>query len=121
MNIPGFAADASLYKTSMRYCLATEWASAAGMHVVHPAQEPHTVCEKSCICDTYDYGVPGSCAKLCIDLPHGDAYPVPCFPSECNPPCDTPICGPCTQTCNYPGGPNFTQLCPLGVRVYKGL
>ena len=108
MNIPGFAADASLYKTSMRYCLATEWASAAGMHVVQPAQR---ACEESCGCDTYDYGVPGRCARLCVDHPLGEPYPVECHPSECNPPCDTPICGPCTQTCNYPSGPNFTRSC----------
>lgn len=108
MTIPGFTAEASLYKTIRQYTLAVEWSSAAYLHSVHPARYP--VCG-SCGCDTYDFGVPGTCAKICIDRPFGDAYPIECDPSQCNPPCDKPICGGCTQTCNYPGGPSFTQAC----------
>jgi hypothetical protein len=109
MRIPSFSAEASLYKTSMRYSLATQWASTVGIHAVYAARYP--VCETSCGCDTYDFGVPGTCAKLCIDRPRGDPYPVECDPKECKPPCDKPICGACTQTCNYPGGSPFTQSC----------
>ena len=107
MNLPGFAAEASLYKTSIQYGLANKWASAAEMHGVYPARR---VCG-SCVCDTYDFGVPGTCAKLCVDGPDQEPYPVLCDASACHPPCDEPICGKCTKTCNYPGGPSFTQAC----------
>jgi hypothetical protein len=106
MNIPRFSAEASLYKTSTHDCVASEWASATDIHVVYPAR----TCTK-CFCDIYDFGEPGSCAKLCQDTLRGFEYPVDCLPSECNPSCDKPICGPCTQTCQYLSGSIFTQPC----------
>ncbi len=108
MNIPGFMAEASLYRRSMRYSLATKGTRTNEMWGVYPAK---ILCEETCTCDTYDFGVPGLCAKLCFDSPYGEAYPMLCDPSKCNPPCDKPICGPCTQTCHYPSGDPFTQSC----------
>ena len=108
MNIPGFAAETSLYTTRRHYGSGVEWSGAAGMNAVYPAK---ILCEPTCTCDTYDYGVPGTCAKLCFDSPYGEAFSVECDPSACNPPCDKPICGKCKQTCHYPSGPNFTQAC----------
>ena len=94
MNMPGFVADASLYRPGMHYRFATKWASAVrSSGVVFPARP---ICGE-CFCDTTDFGVPGSCTKFCFDPPTGDNFPVPCRDSECNPPCDVPICGPCTR------------------------
>jgi hypothetical protein len=107
MKIPGFAAEASLYKKGMQYGTAIGLRSAAGMDGVFPAARQCT----ECFCDVYDFGLPGTCAKLCRNSPTGLEFPVICPPSNCNPPCDKPTCGSCTQTCSYPGGGSFTQAC----------
>lgn len=106
MNIPGFTAGASLYQTNTRFRIAIIYASYGGSPIVLPARD----CTE-CFCDVLDYGFPGTCAKLCFNKPGDLEYPVLCLESECNPSCDKPTCGPCTQTCSYPGGGSFTQPC----------
>jgi hypothetical protein len=106
MNMPGFAAEVSVYPTNTRYRSA---ASYAGRNQSPPIL-PATACS-SCFCDVFDFGPPGTCAKLCVDGPGGAEYPVFCRADECNPPCDQPTCGPCTQTCTYPSGSSLTQSC----------
>src|SRR5215471_3706017 len=102
MMLPGFTAEALLGKSKIYRFPARKWPS-ANDSTLHPAR----VCEPDCTCDTYDFGVPGTCAKLCFDPPYGEPYPVVCRPEACNPPCDKPVCGACTQTCAYPSGPNY--------------
>jgi hypothetical protein len=104
MNMPAFSAEASLAKTSMHYRIGTQRVRAIDGSVVYPAARVCGACE----CDTYDYGQPGTCAKLCINGPYQEPYPVLCAPSECNPPCGG--CGPCTQTCQTANGP-VTKNC----------
>ena len=106
MNLPGFTADVSVYRTNARYRVATAFAGSSRSAVIFPARS----CT-SCFCDTYDFGFPGTCAKLCIDGPRQLEYPVECDPNECSPRCDQATCGPCTQTCTYPSGGSFTQSC----------
>jgi hypothetical protein len=108
MTVPEFAAEASFYKTTIHYSLAANRAHVAGNPGIYPAR---VVCEPDCTCDTYDFGVPGQCAKLCFETPYGEPYPVLCKPGQCNPRCDQPICGACTKTCQYPSSPPYTQNC----------
>jgi hypothetical protein len=106
MKLPGLGAEASLYKTKVRYRIATAYSGYGQSSPVLPAR----LCT-DCFCDVYDFDPPGTCAKLCFDKPGDLEYPVPCRPNECNPPCDQKTCGPCTQTCTYPSGTSFTQAC----------
>jgi len=76
----------------MYYSLAAARASADGKQSIYPAW-----CSQ-CECDTLDFAEP-TCAKLCKDSKTGEETAVPCPPSNCTPRCDTPTCGPCTQTC----------------------
>ena len=101
MNMPAFSAEASLAKTSMHHRMGAQ--SAIAGSIVYPAARVCGACE----CDTYDYGQP-TCAKLCINGPYQEPYPILCSPSECNPPCGG--CGPCTKTCQTANGP-VTQNC----------
>jgi hypothetical protein len=106
MTMPGFTGGASLYRSQARYS-ATRNRVHLGMKTIHPAR----VCG-DCICDVYDFGEPGTCAKLCINKPGDLEYPVLCNPEECNPRCDAYTCGSCTQTCTYTaGGSTFTKPC----------
>jgi len=83
MNLPGFTADASIYRSGRIYRpgSATPTANVSGLL---PQLRP--VCTK-CIWDTFDYGVP-TCAKLCRypappGHPQPEEFPVECDPSEC--------------------------------------
>jgi hypothetical protein len=110
MRVAGFTAENSLFPTNMRYRAANFYRGYGQSSVILPAR---VVCG-DCGCDTYDFGAPGVCVKLCVNYEPGVypyPYPVPCRANECNPPCDQPTCGPCTQTCAYPGGSSFTRSC----------
>ena len=106
MNMPGFAAEASVYPSNRPYRSAVSYAAGGQSPLILPARG----CT-DCFCDVYDFGSPGTCAKLCIDKPGDMEYPVLCRPDQCSPPCDQATCGPCTQTCSYPSGDSFTQSC----------
>jgi hypothetical protein len=111
MTMPEFNAEASLYQTSMRYRIATTYANHGRSPVVQLAR----TCS-NCFCDAFDFGPPGTCAKLCTDKIGGHEVAVLCKASECNPPCDQPLsCGPCTQTCTaYPDGISYSRSCQRG-------
>ena len=116
VRIPGFSAMSSIYTSPSTYRSSRKSDTTVGdLQVVYPASPiTRTVCGK-CICDTYDFGQPGVCAKICIDTingrPTSEAYPIECDSNECNPPCDQKTCGPCTQECTYPNGYTVTQGC----------
>jgi hypothetical protein len=106
MNLPGFTAEDSDYRTNMRYRAAASFAGFSPTLAILPARS----CTE-CFCDVVDFGLPGTCAKLCFDKPGDLEFPVICPADQCNPRCDQPICGPCTRSCSYPGGGSFTQSC----------
>lgn len=112
MNMPGFGATASLYKTSIYYCVANGWPSVAGAHFgpsnltpqagIHPAGIIHHCGD----C----YWSNGECVMdctTCIPCPKGvqpngcggcETTTVPCN-GTCPPP--TPVCCPrgCQGVC----------------------
>jgi hypothetical protein len=90
MNMPGFAAEASIYSASRPYRSLLPGTSGTGRGIL--PQFP--VCSK-CVWNTYDYPVP-TCAKLCVDALRHLEYPVECDPSQCPPRnCCPPGCVQC--------------------------
>ena len=115
LRIPGFNAEASLYDSPAAYRstggsrFVRSGTQTSGTHIVRPAA-PYFCGD--CTCNTYDFGEPGTCARLCIDTIHGEPYAVQCLGKDaCTPPCDQKTCGPCTQECTYPSGYSVTQTC----------
>jgi hypothetical protein len=98
MYMPGYTAEASLYRTSSAYRATYQpgFGGSAGLIPQGPV-----VCTE-CFWDTYDYNVP-TCAKLCRRTappgqPQPMEYPVPCPESACTPPppnCCPPGCVQC--------------------------
>jgi|SRR5271165_5628671 len=91
MSMPGFNADASLYKTTMHYCLATG-RSAAGDYLA-PAQlaSPLAVPPPPCDCHQCYLWCAGSCFQRCRQYPGTQCYPY-CM-DVCTSSCDS-FCGP---------------------------
>src|SRR5262245_46525647 len=98
MNVPAFSAEASLYKTSTHYYLATAWASTADIRLAVsqlglPGPLPHV----GIICN-------GSCPPVCH---------IHCRPCALDPTSSTGCSRTCTATgpgCDDPG--TFTSECP---------
>ena len=83
MNLPGFTAEASIYRSRRFYRQAP---SPQITHVGGLMPQRRPVCTE-CVWDTYDYGTP-TCAKLCRypalpGQPQPEEFPVECDPSEC--------------------------------------
>jgi hypothetical protein len=104
MSMPGFNAEASVYRTSVRYYTG-------GIHVSNIGSIPaaQQFCPPSCI-ETCEHGCradglsPGACARLCnFDCnAYGTGEPL--------------SCGPCVnnvQTCILCGGESTTRACDL--------
>jgi len=106
MNLPGFTAEVSDYRTNICYRVAADFAGFSRTPIILTARR----CT-DCFCDIVDFGPPGTCAKLCFDELGDLEFPVLCRPEQCSPLCDQPTCGPCTQTCTYPSGASLTQAC----------
>jgi hypothetical protein len=106
MNLPGFSAEASVYKTSGRYYIA--WAATGARGGIEPAQQ---FCPPWCIQDCIagcraDGNSPGFCGGLCSREcnAYGSGKPA--------------SCGPCVQnvqTCILCGGVTTTRSCDLAV------
>jgi hypothetical protein len=83
MKIPGFEAEASIYRSSNTYRNASYSGAEVGRGVAPQLRE---VCT-GCVWNTYDFPTP-TCAKLCREIPRPgqplpQEYPVECDPSEC--------------------------------------
>jgi hypothetical protein len=102
MHMPTFRAEASLYKTSTHYRLATGRAGAA-LRVV-----PQQVCDDVCLDDcNFD------CVGACDDPDTRGQCLTDCRAGchrRCCPPCPT-TCGPCSQTCTDCKGNVTTRSC----------
>jgi hypothetical protein len=103
MNIPGFYAEASLYRTSGRYYMDGAHIHDSGR--IYPAQQqwcpPHcvTACEAACQHDGLSKSV---CARLCLSdcTFYGAPIPLSCSP-----------CVQSVQTCIVCGGETITRSC----------
>jgi hypothetical protein len=103
MNIPGFYAEASLYRTSGRYYMGGAHIQDSGR--IHPAQQQWcpprcvTACEAACQHDGLSKSV---CARLCLSdcTFYGAAIPLSCSP-----------CVQSVQTCIVCGGETITRSC----------
>ena len=87
MNMPGFTAEASLYRTGGHYSIAAGWTDATYGLVV-PAQNCgpcHVVATSPC---------PGHCMQWCFTgSPSFPVVPKCCPPDKCGPPSsDDPCC-----------------------------
>lgn len=131
MNMPTFGAEASLYKTSTYYHLASSWANGADMQVGLSQVQPilcNGPCEPICACkptigECFAVST-GPCSKASGGL-GGSRTDIGCDCTKtttcCTPPppaCTTPpTCGPCTgASCgcdNYPtcARTHGTQTC----------
>src|SRR6266851_7575893 len=105
MNSPVFNAEASLYKTSTHYCLATWWASTANFNLglsqlglPEPSPQIGIICDGACPppCRVHcgpcvkNPTVPSGCARTCVTT--GNDCPDPgTFTSEC-------VAGACCPT-----------------------
>jgi hypothetical protein len=117
MNLPTFGAEAALYKSTTRYCLATGWANVAEIQVdlsqlALPTPLPQTgiTCNGSCPGGCHVHCLPCApdptastgCSRTCIASGPGCENPGS-FTSECPATScctETPTCGPCmNQTC----------------------
>jgi|ERR1700741_3398324 hypothetical protein len=99
MNIPGFTAEASVWRTIGRYEMGGATVQDDG--TVHPAQQacpPRCIqeCEFGCQRDGLSKSF---CEKLCQSdcTAYGSGNPLQC--------------SPCTQTCTYCGGVTSTRNC----------
>lgn len=103
MNIPGFAADASLYQTSGHYVLTTGMARLAPMRVgLAPSMMPLPdgppnggFCHPGCGKCVSDVDSPTGCSRTCINAQCDD------FTRSCTGCTGITTCGPCTgsKTC----------------------
>jgi len=99
MNIPGFTADVSLYKTSGHYRLAVGMAGMTTMHIglaqfMRPLPDglaggPH--CKPRCVPCQPDSTSETGCSRCCLDSVC-EWNCEPCTAPSCKP---TPTCGPC--------------------------
>jgi len=104
MNVPGFSAEASVYKTSVPYYMGGAYAlPSTGISAARQFCPPSCVqtCERLCQQDGLSQG---ACAKLCLSdcSAYGTGDPV--------------SCGPCVnnvQTCILCGGASVTRSCNL--------
>jgi len=122
MNVPGFTAEASLYKTNQRYQLLASWAGVTKEYVglaqflSLPDGQPDG---QSCLVRVRclpDPDSPTGCSKIRTELDCTETNLGSC---QCPPPPTT--CGPCnrinpttlefTQTCTTGGGSTFTRPC----------
>lgn len=114
MRIPGFTAEASVYRTSLRYYMGVGPVQASG--AIYPAQQASCInrCRHCCITACRHDGNPLSfCQRLCYS--DCEAYG-PCWPASCSrqPPQPCGTCGPCNQREVY--GPPGT---PILVDYYR--
>src|SRR5215467_3963028 len=108
MTIPGFNAEASVYKTKENYCLTSRGYYAGGVPLqndgrIYPAlQFCPPQCVSGCVANCYRDGLTSSfCQGLCL--------------SDCSAYSSLPLfCGPCVnqlRTCTRCGGQTVTELC----------
>src|SRR4051794_17180734 len=102
MNMPGFTAEASLYKTNQRYQLLASWAGVTRVYVglaqfLRPPPEDGESCPKGFVCEA-DPDSPTGCTRVFV---RSD-----CTEARFGPPCQCPspivTCGPCVgfQQCS---------------------
>jgi hypothetical protein len=102
MNIPGFAADSSLYKSCQVYH------SAGPMREFLNKVVPQQICDAGCLDSCY-FDCVGACDdpsnRGCLSQCRAN-----CHKECCPPPCPT-TCGPCSQTCADCHGNVTTRPC----------
>jgi hypothetical protein len=72
MSLPGFTAEDSVCRTNMRYRAAAKFVGFSRSLAIFLAR----TCT-DCFCDVVDFGLPGTCAKLCFDKPGDLEFPRP--------------------------------------------
>ena len=86
MNMPGFNAETSLYKTNGHYWLATSGASMAGVSIglaqlPFPDGPPGPFCRPRCSSCRPDPSSETGCSRCCTDR----FCEIDCFPCSCPP------------------------------------